>query len=67
MPAMDSTDEEFLQRVDGLFVGQLTPEELEEFDRLCQQGDACRSYEGLGGFMGLATVRAARLYVMRAT
>jgi hypothetical protein len=42
---------------DGVFVGLLSPEEIEEFDRLVKMGWAYHSYEGGGGFMGLAKVR----------
>ena len=42
---------------DGLFVGQLDGTELETLDRAVASGIAKRSYEGAGGFMGLAKVR----------
>jgi hypothetical protein len=35
-----------LERLDGLFVGQLNPEELLLFERAIELGLACRSYEG---------------------
>lgn len=46
-----------LERIDGLFVGQLDPDELRTFTRAIQDGEAVRSYEGGAGFMGLAKVR----------
>lgn len=46
-----------LSRIEGLFVGQLTLEELELFRKACEDGCAQRSYEGVSGFMGLAKVR----------
>lgn len=49
-----------LGRIDGLFVGLLDKEELEIFDAACRSQDAYRSYEGGGGFMGLAKVRLRR-------
>lgn len=46
-----------LSWANGLFVGSLSECEIRDFDALCQQGAAYRSYEGAGGFMGLAKVR----------
>jgi hypothetical protein len=43
--------------MDGIYVGYLDPEELTEFDRAVEEGKAYRSYEGVGGLMGLAKVR----------
>lgn len=45
---------------DGLFVGMLDSRELAKFDALCERGLARRSYEGAGGFLGLAKVRLAK-------
>lgn len=45
-----------LNRIEGLFVGLLDKEELEIFDEACRTQEAYRSYEGGGGFMGLAKV-----------
>ena len=45
-----------LQRINGLFVGMLTDEELEMFERACKDGKARRVYAGGAGFMGLAKV-----------
>lgn len=47
----------FLSRIEGLFVGMLDEAEAREFERLVKAGVAARSYEGAGGFMGLAKVR----------
>jgi hypothetical protein len=49
-----------LTPLDGLFVGLLSETELAAFDDACGCGEARRSYEGVGGFLGLATVRLAR-------
>lgn len=46
-----------LHEMEGLFVGLLRDEELEEFDRAVREGRARLSYEGAGGFLGLAKVR----------
>lgn len=46
-----------LERMEGLFVGQLDEHEMRTFERAVQDGEAVRSYEGAGGFMGLAKVR----------
>lgn len=49
-----------LERIEGLFVGQLDPHELRTFERAVEDGEARRSYEGGAGFMGLAKVRLTR-------
>ena len=49
-----------INHCEGLFVGLLKDDELEEFDRQCREMKARRSYEGGGGFMGLAKVRFIR-------
>ncbi len=46
-----------LDRIEGLFVGQLDEREMQTFVRAVQDGEAFRSYEGGAGFMGLAKVR----------
>lgn len=56
MNAKHTADREFLRRIDGFFVGLLSPEEVAAFDRLCEAGEARRVYTGAGGFMGLAKV-----------
>lgn len=48
---------EAVKRIEGLFVGQLTEDELMLFEAAVKAGLACRSYEGGAGFMGLAKVR----------
>ena len=53
-------DELWLSRVDGLFVGMLDEDEQERFYALCKRGLARETYEGVGGFMGLAKVRSTR-------
>jgi len=50
-------DQEIKARINGLFVGQLTPEELLVFNAACAEGLAYRSYEGASGFIGLPKVR----------
>lgn len=52
-----NADEQLISRLDGLFVGLLSQDEIDAFDRLVKAGLAHRSYEGGGGFMGLAKVR----------
>lgn len=46
-----------LDWIEGLFVGQLSDEEMLTFERAVEEGLARRSYEGPAGFMGLAKVR----------
>ena len=49
-----------LYDLQGMYVGQLTPEELDDFEQACKQGVAYRSYEGLSGIFGMAKVRLSR-------
>lgn len=49
-----------LIRLDGMYVGMLTPEELAAFNEACRAGTAQRSYEGVAGFLGAPKVRIAR-------
>ena len=49
-----------LERIEGLFVGQLDERELRTFERAIEDGEAQRTYEGAAGFMGLAKVRLTR-------
>ncbi len=49
-----------LDRLEGLFVGQLDERELKMFEQAVKNGEAQRSYEGGPGFMGLAKVRVTR-------
>ena len=49
-------DREMLRGTSGLYVGQLTPNELESFHRLRAAGIARADYRGRGGSMGLAKV-----------
>lgn len=51
-----AADLETVQRLAGLFVGQLSNEEMESFSRCLQDGKAYRQYVGASGFMGLAKV-----------
>ena len=55
---MNAALREFVRQIDGLFVGQLSDEELQSFDAAVAAGLAERSYEGGAGFMGVAKVRA---------
>ncbi len=52
-----AADLEMLRNAEGLFVGQLDENELKAFNRLVSASLAKRSYEGAGGFLGLAKVR----------
>jgi hypothetical protein len=49
-----------LERMEGLFVGQLDDYETWLFNHAVADGMAERSYEGGAGFMGLAKVRLVR-------
>jgi hypothetical protein len=53
-------DLDALSGLGGMFVGMLSPAEVEAFDRLCEAGLAYRAYEGASGLMGLAQVRFNR-------
>ena len=58
--AADATpqrNEEIVRRVNGLYVGQLSDEELEAFYTGIREGFAARDYNHAGGFLGLAKVR----------
>lgn len=46
-----------LKHIEGLFVGQLDPDELKLFNLCCEHGLAYRAYEGGAGLFGLAKVR----------
>lgn len=48
--------------LEGLFVGSLNDLEMDDFERLVKDGKAYRSYEGVGGFLGLAKVRLVRSF-----
>lgn len=50
----------WLDEMEGVFVGLLNDEESATFQRAVDAGIARRSYEGGGGFMGLAKVRLMR-------
>ena len=43
--------------LNGLYVGQLSDDELLEFERMVADGRAVRSYSGAAGLMGLAKVK----------
>lgn len=47
---------DIVRRVEGLYVGMLSPVELQAFEYLIDKQAARRSYAGLGGFMGMAKV-----------
>lgn len=49
-----------LERMEGLFVGQLDDYERWLFDHAVADGMATSSYEGGAGLMGLAKVRLIR-------
>lgn len=52
-PALD----DWLRRVDGLFVGQLSEDEMHDLREAIKRGMAREVYEGGAGFMGLARIR----------
>ena len=58
---MTDFDAAELAKMNGLFVGQLDPDELRVFNSAVEAGYARRSYEGSSGFLGLAKVRIAVL------
>jgi hypothetical protein len=45
-----------IEALNGIYVGLLSADEIEIFDRACSEGLAHRSYQGVGGFMGMAKV-----------
>ena len=53
-------DRELIREVDGLYVGSLTDEEMESFNRCIADGFAQRTYEGPAGLMGLAKIKVLR-------
>lgn len=52
------TDE--IEWMEGEYVGALSEGELRIFQKAVNEGKARRSYEGAGGFMGLAKVRLTK-------
>lgn len=57
------TDEQkdIINRLDGIFVGQLDHVEMSAFESAIKAGYAKRSYDGAGGWLGLAKVKLERL------
>ncbi len=53
----EETARERLRSCNGLFAGQLSIDEMDAFDWLCQKGMARREYSGAAGLMGIAVVR----------
>ena len=51
---------EKLSWANGMLVGQLSEEELECFNFLCEKGKASRVYQGGLGLLGLAKVKLHR-------
>jgi hypothetical protein len=49
-------DRKTVQRVQGIYEGLLTPEEVESFDRCCEDRIAYRDYNHAAGMLGLARV-----------
>lgn len=49
-----------LEYLDGIFVGMLDADEIALLDKAVEEGVAWRSYEGVGGLLGLAKVRLVR-------
>lgn len=50
-----------VKRLDDIYVGLLTPEELEAFDACCRHGWCRRVYTGAGGLLGLAKIQLRRI------
>ena len=46
-----------LEHINGLFIGQLTDEELNAFNQAVRDGLAQRDYSGVAGLLGLGKVR----------
>jgi hypothetical protein len=57
MSEQEETDLKLVRGLHGLYVGMLTPEEKEAFERLIPLGHTGRDYRHVGGFLGLAKVR----------
>lgn len=53
---MTALDLAILSTLNGLFVGQLDPDDLRVFNAACEAGLARRVYQGVAGFLGLAVV-----------
>ncbi|MGU3662037.1 hypothetical protein [Methylobacterium fujisawaense] len=52
-----ASDVETMRRFNRLYVGRLDADEIAAFDNLCSRCLMQRSYERLGGLMGLAQAR----------
>lgn len=52
-----------LERMEGMFVGSLTDDEMAAFQQAVADGRAYRSYEGVAGLLELAKVRL--VYVVK--
>lgn len=55
-PDAFEADLDALRGLNGIFLGLLSPAEIEAFDRLCENSLARRAYIGAAGFMSLAKV-----------
>jgi hypothetical protein len=49
-----------LDRIDGLYIGQLTPTELDIFHDCVKRGFAVADYSGATGILGIGKVRVLR-------
>lgn len=58
---MDDAERETLRdavrQFNGLYVGQLSQNELADFTMAVSEGIACREFEGVGSWLGIAKVR----------
>ena len=57
---MSEVELKAIEALNGIYVGLLSADEIEIFDRACSEGLAHRSYQGVGGFMGMAKVSVPR-------
>jgi hypothetical protein len=57
IPYNNLTDEEFVERVSGLFVGQLSEDEMRRLNECIRDGIARIAYEGTAGLLGLGKIR----------
>lgn len=56
-PRVSFSEFDILRKVDGFFVGSLTTEELDIFERAVKMGIARRVYENAAAMLGVSKVR----------
>ena len=50
-------DKEIVKNASGLYVGQLTDDEIDSLNRCIKDGFAYKSYDDISGLLGIAKVR----------